>query len=218
MKKILMSLVAIVGVAAIAGGVTYSYFTDSETNEDNVFKTGTLDIILDDDGVYPYSNSTPIFADANVGNMYPGYTAEPEYTFVANPGTLPFNWTFSVNQTADTPGTGGGNLYNVLKVKVEVANGNPYNYPADGSFNCETVSAGWTEVDDLFVADGTYPDKMGQLDAGKGMCYRFTPYLEGNLVNVNGVDVDDNNFMAASATYELVVDAYQTNDPAYDAL
>lgn len=220
MKKILLSLVVIVAVAAIAGGATYSYFSDTSVSSDNTFTAGTLDIALDDNGILPLEEGSPIFTDTSFLNMYPGFEGEATHTFVANKGTLPFNWEFYLDMTSDTPGALGGNLFNVLKVKIEadMTGGvlRQWDYPAGTSFDCTTAGVdGYTVIYNGFVADGTYPDAMGNLLAGKGVCFRFTPYLDANLVNVNEVDVDDNRFQGSSATYDLMVKAYQENDPAY---
>jgi len=220
-KKILISLSVIGAVAAIVVGGTWAYFTDTDSSTGNTFTTGNMEIFADENGIYGdigTGNGLPF----NVSNMSPGNSWGPNYAGVANKGTLPFKWTFSLNKTSDTPGTGGGNLYNVLKVKIEAAMDGTgtalkqYNYQS--GFNCQNPSLNWKLIYEGFVANGTYPDKMGQLDVGKGVCFRFTTYLDGNLVNVNGIDVDDNKFQNAQVIYEMVVDAYQVNDSAYDSL
>lgn len=219
MKKIIISLVVIGAVAAIAIGGTIAYFSDTDSSTGNTFTTGNMEIYANENGIYGNTgigNGLPF----NVSNMSPGNSWGPNYAGVANKGTLPFKWAFSLNKTSDIPGTGGGNLYNVLKVKVEAAMDGTalkqYNYQS--GFNCQNTSLNWQQIYDGFVADGTYPDKMGQLDVGKGVCFRFTTYLDGNLVNVNGIDVDDNKFQNANVVYEMVVDAYQVNDSDYDNL
>jgi len=44
MKRIILSLVTIVTVAAIATGATVAYFSDTETSNSNTFAAGTLDL------------------------------------------------------------------------------------------------------------------------------------------------------------------------------
>jgi len=44
MKRIILSLVTIVAVAAIATGATVAYFSDTETSNSNTFAAGTLDL------------------------------------------------------------------------------------------------------------------------------------------------------------------------------
>lgn len=237
-KRILISFSVIVVAAAIAIGGTMAYFTATDSSTGNTFTAGNIVIYANENGIYGDAgtgNGLPF----NVSNMSPGNNWGPVYAAVANKGTLPFNWAFSMNKTSDTPGTGGGNLYNVLKVQVEaVVDGTgalkQYNYQS--GFNCQNTSLNWLPIyganaatqtaaggasyPDVegFVANGTYPDKMGQIDPDKGVCFRFTTYLDGNLVNVNGADVDDNAFQNAQVIYEMVADAYQVNDLAYDAL
>lgn len=238
MKKILLSLSIIAVAAAIVVGATIAYFSGEATSSGNTFTMGNIEIYANENGIYGDTgtgNGLPF----NVSNMSPGNHWGPVYAAVANKGTLPFNWTFTLKKTSDTPGTGGGNLYNVLKVKIEAVvdgSGNLKQYNYQSGFNCQNTSLNWKPIygsnadtqttaggapypdSEGFVANGTYPDKMGQIDPGKGVCFRFTAYLDGNLVNVNGVDVDDNAFQNAQVVYEMVADAYQTNDPAYNAI
>lgn len=67
MKKIIVSLSVIAIVAGVAFGATGAFFTDTETSEDNIIKTGELNIALDGDG----SEDSAYF---NVDNMIPGAT------------------------------------------------------------------------------------------------------------------------------------------------
>lgn len=46
MSTIIRSLLVVVAVAAIAGGATYSYFSDVEVSTGNTFSAGTLDLKL----------------------------------------------------------------------------------------------------------------------------------------------------------------------------
>lgn len=69
----------IVGVAAIAGGATYAYFSDIETSAGNTLTAGTLDLKVDgNDAMIPYSVSklkpgeirgTPTYAIKNTGSV-----------------------------------------------------------------------------------------------------------------------------------------------------
>ena len=233
MKKIILSLAVIAMVAAVGTMATVSYFSDTDVSENNTFTAGNMEIYVNENGIYDNSttgNGLPF----NETNMSPGNSWGYNYAAVANKGSIPFNWEFTLNKTSDTPGTGDGNLYNVLKVKIEAVV-NPdttlkqYNYQT--GFNCQNVAeSNWTAIygdeahlktdagstiddHDGFIANGSYPDELGLIDPGKGVCFRFTTYLDGNLVNVNGADVDDNKFQNANVVYEMVADAYQTNDP-----
>ena len=239
MKKIILSLAIISAVAVIVIGGTAAYFTATDSSTGNTFTAGNMEIYANENGIYGDTgtgNGLPF----TVSNMSPGNNWGPVYAAVANKGTIPFKWAFSMNKTDDTPGTGGGNLYNVLKVEVEAvmdaSNTAIRQYDYQTGFDCQNTSLNWHPVygdnaaiqttaggatysdSEGFVANGTYPDKMGQIDPDKGVCFRFTTYLDGNLINVSGTDVDDNAFQNAQVIYEMVVDAYQVNDPAYNLI
>jgi predicted ribosomally synthesized peptide with SipW-like signal peptide len=55
MKKIFKSALLVLGVAAIAGYATYSFFSDTETSNGNTFTAGSIDLSLGGD-----------FASANI--------------------------------------------------------------------------------------------------------------------------------------------------------
>jgi len=52
MKKILMSLVVVVGVGAIVAGATGAFFSDSETSVGNTFTAGAIDLKIDNTSYY----------------------------------------------------------------------------------------------------------------------------------------------------------------------
>lgn len=80
MKKIILSLVAVFAVVAVAAGITWSQFNDSETSTDNSFAAGTLDLKV---------NDADSMATFTVENMVPGQTkGSPTYT-LRNAGTVP---------------------------------------------------------------------------------------------------------------------------------
>lgn len=65
MGTIFKSLFVVVAVAAVAGGATWAYFTDTETSVGNTFTTGTIDIAVDSEnpwkstGQYMFSGLEP---------------------------------------------------------------------------------------------------------------------------------------------------------------
>jgi len=234
--KIIASFATILVVGAAVSAGTVAYFTSQKTISGNTFTAGTLTLSADSNGVYGTGTSLPVITETN---MAPGFIGTPKYAAVANTGTLPLNWNFSLIKTSDTPGIGGGNLFKVLKVKIEAVmnSGNTAleQFGYNSSFNCNNTSLNWQPIygenasvqsivttppltpepdADGFIFNGTYPDKMGQLDAQKGVCVRITSYLDANLINALGVDRDDNLYQDANVNYQMVVDGYQTNDPA----
>jgi predicted ribosomally synthesized peptide with SipW-like signal peptide len=52
MNRIFKSLFMIVAVLAIVGGVTYAFFSDTETSTGNTFEAGAIDLTVDDEGHY----------------------------------------------------------------------------------------------------------------------------------------------------------------------
>jgi len=68
MKKIIISLAIIGVVSAAAIGGTIAYFSDTETNEGNLFKAGTIDIWVEGEGDFTWSNHAEMF------DMKPCYT------------------------------------------------------------------------------------------------------------------------------------------------
>jgi len=78
-KRILTSLAVIFAVAAIATGITWAYFSDTETSIGNTFTAGSLDLTID--GVH--TNVVKF----NVNNMRPGNQPKGTYT-LANVGTI----------------------------------------------------------------------------------------------------------------------------------
>lgn len=79
MKKIIKSMFVIVAVAAIAIGATGAYFTDSETSNNNVISSGSLDLNVDG------GNSNVV--KFNVSNIVPGDEVKGTYT-LSNVGTI----------------------------------------------------------------------------------------------------------------------------------
>lgn len=71
MKSIIKSLLIVVAVAAVAGGVTYSVFYDTETSNTNTFSAGSLDLKLNNGDV-----NVVKFA---VANMVPGNQPSGQY-------------------------------------------------------------------------------------------------------------------------------------------
>jgi len=73
MKKIILSLAIIGAASAIAVGGTIAYFSDTETSTGNTFTAGSLDLIVDIDGVDQNPLVDKIF---DLPDMKPGDTGE----------------------------------------------------------------------------------------------------------------------------------------------
>lgn len=71
MKNIFKSLLVVVAVAAVAGGATYSYFSDTATISGNTFTAGTMDLKIDQNVVgtnYDWVDDFNVSTD-NVANL-----------------------------------------------------------------------------------------------------------------------------------------------------
>ena len=130
MKKILISLMAIALVVGLVGAGVVASFSDTETNADNTFTAGTLNIAL---GTSSWS--------AGFDNMKPGDTVT--FTLpVNNVGSLPLNYTVTTTLsgtlaegtnpytqvTAPTSGSlgVGGSVNIVVGITMPAAAGNEY--------------------------------------------------------------------------------------------
>ncbi|MFA6394050.1 MAG: TasA family protein [Patescibacteria group bacterium] len=80
MKKIILSLSIILGVAVTAVSATISYFSDTETSQNNIVTTGTADIDVD--------GQNPWVENFSFGNMFPGESKEFNFN-IRNVGSYP---------------------------------------------------------------------------------------------------------------------------------
>jgi predicted ribosomally synthesized peptide with SipW-like signal peptide len=106
-KKILISLSVIAAVAALAIGGTIAYFSDIETSTGNTFTAGSLDLIVDINGVVQNPLSGPIFT---VTDMKPGDSGEKTISLTVddNPacGFVNFNLTSDKDNSCTEPEIG----------------------------------------------------------------------------------------------------------------
>ena len=84
-SRLLVSLMVIGLVAALIGGATMAWFTDSDETAPVTFTAGTLMIDMDEPAL------TEEFADFNLDKLNPGDTWEWEFD-VRNEGTKSLNW------------------------------------------------------------------------------------------------------------------------------
>ena len=89
MMKILKTLSLIAGVAAIAGGATYAYFSAQTTSGANAFTAGTMNLQLGSDRQGYATQGITFGADSE---MAPGGPASGPYRiYFKNTGTIPGN-------------------------------------------------------------------------------------------------------------------------------
>jgi len=136
MKRIILSLVTIVTVAAIATGATVAYFSDTETSNSNTFAAGTLDLKVDNQ-----DDSNIVHVTLN--NMKPGQTASYQWNWKNN-GTIDGKPWMQLTNVVDndngllepeqvdgdtTDGIGGGELSQYLLMKLNAPGSTGYAYP-----------------------------------------------------------------------------------------
>jgi predicted ribosomally synthesized peptide with SipW-like signal peptide len=129
MKSIIKSLAIIIAVAAISGGATYAYFSDTATVSGNTFATGTLVIKTDEGSCFPvwipnlwptqgghWDQQCSGATKFNVTKAEPG-TCKTENVKIKNDGTL------TARDLTVSFGTSTGDLCPALKGKI---NGTEY--------------------------------------------------------------------------------------------
>ncbi len=155
MKKLNKSLIVaflltMIG-ALLIGGATVAWFTSQDTNTDNSFAAGTLEISLDkEDQVEKYFE---------VGNMQPGDEGSTEIV-VTNEGTLPLDFSFTLETS--------GALFDgedPLQVKINDIAGNKVTDPSTE----HTLEANETRTFVIFYlmpgdADNDYQGAAGSLN------------------------------------------------------
>ena len=103
-RAFLTSFAAIILCFAMLTGTTFAWFTDSVTSENNVIKSGNLDITLE------YYNGTSWVDVKDASDILAGDLWEPGYVDVAylrikNAGSLAFKYNLGVNIVSETAGT-----------------------------------------------------------------------------------------------------------------
>jgi predicted ribosomally synthesized peptide with SipW-like signal peptide len=134
MKKIITSLLVVVGVTVLAVGVTMAYFTDTATSTTSTLASGTLELVVNN------NNSAPTFTWAlgNISGMAPGDVTDEVTITIRNGGTIPFAWFGYFNIVDDT-----GSLADVIYIDY-----------AKMEFLKPSYIGGVWEDTDVFIVDG----------------------------------------------------------------
>ncbi len=120
-KRIVTSLFVIALAAALVGGATMAWFTDSAKVEGNSFTAGTVVVNLDGD-------TTDGSAYFEVDNMAPGDGPIVKFIEVRNDGTLPIYFNVYIDDVVSTA-PNGGKIEDVLDVTFTLR---PAGYTVDG--------------------------------------------------------------------------------------
>lgn len=105
-RALLVSAMAMVICFTMLLGTTFAWFTDSETNRNNIIKAGNLDVALE--YYVGGGNWAPVEEESNLFNdnalWEPGYL-EVAYLRIKNVGTLALNYTLNLYAYEEVPGT-----------------------------------------------------------------------------------------------------------------
>ena len=159
-KALISSVVSLLLCVSMLLGTTYAWFTDSVTSNNNIIKSGNLDIeleYLDAEGNWQTVDATTnVFMDNALWE--PGHT-EVVYLKISNKGSLAFDFKLSLNIVEEITSI---NVYdNELKLS---------DYIMMGAVNDrETVFADRTTAVDALDADAVTPIKEGY--AAEGTLY-----------------------------------------------
>lgn len=204
MKKILLSLLTIVGVVTATAVATQAVFSDTETSEDNTFAAGTLDLKVD-------NQDDPNIVHVTLNNMKPGDTQTYNWT-LSNSGSLdgqPYieiiNLVDSDNDctepeinapdaTCGNPGVGEGELSDNLYITINAAGSGGYEYPhgigcINGGRTCQLSY--WESYGE--VGNGS-PTTWEQISAGSSIAAMQLiieiPSSTGNIIQSDSVEFD----------------------------
>lgn len=196
MKKILLSLAIIAGMATVITGITTAYFSDTETSTGNTISLGSLDLKVDgvdDPGVYNF----------DVSAMNPG--EEGEHTFeLKNTGTIEGYASMEINNLTDDD--------NGLE-EPEVDYGDTTGGPGEGELDEQTMIRAWVDTD----CDNEY-------DAGEDVIfeeYAVDMPMDVNLLNAghgyvsSNILLGENEFACIAVSYEF---EHQTGDINNEAM
>jgi predicted ribosomally synthesized peptide with SipW-like signal peptide len=145
MKKILLSLSAIVFVAAAAAGATGAFFNDTETSTGNTFTAGAIDLKVDDTQHYNHMVCTLVEQS---------YVWVAEVGFVPGPGHTPTpgsacNGTWTLTDLAN----GVQKFWNFTDVKPGDEGENTVSLHIDSNPAWACVDLNLTKNDDVDCTD-----------------------------------------------------------------
>ena len=214
-RALLTSIVALVMCFTMLVGTTFAWFTDSVTSENNVIKSGNLDITLE------YYNGTSWVDVKDASDILAGDLWEPGYVDVAylrikNAGSLALKYQLGVNIVSETDGkTPAGETITLSDYiyfdVIEGVNGQTSAYASR-----EAALAVTTET--TIISEGY--TKAANLEAGSDYTYLamvvYMPVSVGNEANHDGTNSPEINLgISIYATqYTKESDSF---DDQYDA-
>ncbi len=187
-RSLLSSVLALFLCVAMLAGTTFAWFTDSVTAQNNVIKSGNLDVEFD------YWNGTEWKTVKDASDILAGDRWEPGYTDVAylrfrNAGSLALKYQLGVNIVSETAGKTAEGVEFLLSdyIYYDVAEG--VNGETDAYATREDAMAIATETTLISENYG----KQGTLAAKSEYVYLamvvYMPKTVGNEANHNGTDI-----------------------------
>ncbi len=162
-SKISLSIFAILGTLAIAGGATYAFFSDTNSSTGNVFSSGNLDLRLDD--ANEAFTSGTVSASVGGAGLAPGGSVTGFISLHNNGSIAMAEVELGANKTADD---GDGNfLEDVLNLTVKTGT----------NFTCTTGDSDHTAAIAAILGDGFMPLTLTELIASD---YDALPGLASN--------------------------------------
>jgi predicted ribosomally synthesized peptide with SipW-like signal peptide len=188
--RILTSVLTIVAVVAAVSAMTYAYFSDTGTSNNNVFSAGTLNLALSDDTVE--TDQDNVTASFGGENMAPGSCTPEQELRLKNVGTVAADHIqiAVLNNVTDNPPVAGQALDRQLILSTF-----KYDYDGNGT-NYQNISIpdsnsnGFPDLDDL-EANGV--DNLPLTNLGTDHPLRLSVCLSalaGNGVQGDSVDSD----------------------------
>lgn len=210
MRKILFSVVAIAGVSVLVFGATQAVWTDTETNQGNVFASGHVDIELDGKGG---PTTVDNFFDGH--GMIPG-DRESAQILIGNRSTGPVS--FDVDLVNPVRDGGAPGLDRVLEVRIvqigdvgdiESPLADKIGDPSDGGFTL------WTEGNtgqEIVSFDTTLRDWLdGNVEIGSDQFDLPEGYAGVYEVEVRLAPDAGNDYQNKKFTVDLLVTASSVN-------
>ena len=188
-RALLSSALALLLCFAMLVGTTFAWFTDSVTSENNIIKSGNLDVTFD------YWNGSEWVTVAGASDILsadlfePGYT-EVAYFRVSNVGSLALKYQLGVNIVSETAGTNvAGEEFKLSDyIYFDVVEGQEPVF-------ADRAAAMAYATETTLISNGFY--SASALEAGADPAYLamvvYMPETVGNEANHNGEDVPEIN-------------------------
>jgi len=177
MRKVYLSILAIVATVALVGGATYAAFTNAATSGPNTFATGNADLKLRHQPSQGWADS---YGGASWGNLYPGWS-DSYNVYLKNVSSSPISLRVFPKITG---ATGAGVMLDKVYLQFLYSDGTPV---LNSSGNpCGNVTLRWWQdnpdsfdIGDLtqgqvrgpWVAKFSIPTTAGNEIAGKTLSF-----------------------------------------------